>query len=167
MDTHQNAYVEHIVKRKDPGFWKILRVISAALLALSFLFMMVSPAGILLLAAAGGLFFYVSRNASLEYEYLYIEGDLSVDAIMNRSARKRVVDISKDDLILVAPFRSDSALSELRSGQVKLQDLSGDGPENLKYAVLYRQNNERLCIYIEMTDALLREMRYYSPSKIR
>ena len=60
---------------------------------------------IFLLAAAAGTYF-VFLNMSVEYEYLFAEGGLSVDRILGKARRKRVFDCDKEDVQVVAPADS-------------------------------------------------------------
>lgn len=166
MDNARNSYVEHLVKRKDPSYWTLLKILSYVLAAAGLLISMSTAFGFLLLLAAAALVYVIHLFSSVEYEYLYIEGSFSVDEVLNRSRRRKLVDTGKDELILAAPQNSDAVKEEMRNGG-KLTDLSGNCDANRKYVYICQQKGQKKYLLIEMTDELLRDMRYYSPSKVK
>lgn len=165
MDGIRNEYVEHIVKRRDPAYIKVLLVAAGLLTLVLLLLSLSSPILLLLFFGGAALTYYLWLKSHTEYEYLYIDGTLSVDEIMNKSRRKQLLETRGEELLLAAPKNSDAVKDQLPGA--KIQDLSGDGPEDRKYAYIYARNGERYCIYIEATEALLREIRYHAPQKMK
>ncbi|NWO21391.1 hypothetical protein HW273_05715 [Oribacterium sp. oral taxon 102] len=159
-------YVEHLVKRKDPGYFMILKLLCIVLDIFGILAAFRFVPGLLLLLLAGILSYFVWLYASVEYEYLYMAGNFTVDMVLNRSRRRKKLETNAEELILIAPKSSSTARDALRS-PCRVMDLSGNGPENLKYAYIFSRGGEKQCCYIEMTDKLLRELRFHSPSKVK
>lgn len=159
-------YVEHLVKRKDPAYFALLKILCVLLDILALFLALNTLVGILLLILAAVLTYFVWQYASVEYEYLYMGGNLTVDEVFNKSRRKTLMETNREELVLIAPKSSTSARDELR-GDCKIMDISGAGAENLKYAYIFSRNGQKHCFYIEMTEQLLREMRYHSPSKVK
>ena len=158
-------YVEHLVKRRDPGYFAILKVFLIALDLLFFLLFFRFPPVFLLLLLSAAATYFVFLHAHVEYEYLYIGGSLTVDKILNKS-RKKILETGAPELLLIAPKRSDAARDALPSGE-RAVDLSGDGEEERKYLYLYQKEGKKRAVYLDMTEELLREMRMHSPSKLR
>ena len=92
MDTIREDFVEHLVKRKDPVYWKLLLVVSGICTALSLMVALVNLFGILIFIGLSVVTYFIWLNSSVEYEYLYIEGEFSVDRILHKNTRKKMVD---------------------------------------------------------------------------
>lgn len=100
------TYVECLVKRETPAYMKLLKIL-VIMLAVCFiilgLFTVVAMIiGVLLCIGA----YFVYLNCDLEYEYLYVDKELSVDKIMARSRRKRVAAYDMGKLEIMAPLKS-------------------------------------------------------------
>ncbi len=103
---NQDMYVEWLVKRKEPAYAWPARIGLAILCLISLFFALMVVWGILLLAAVGAGSFFLWQMLSVEYEYLYVDGSFSIDKILGKSRRKKVMECSKDELIMVAPADS-------------------------------------------------------------
>lgn len=158
-------YVEHLVKRNDPSYFQILKVLFLLLDVIGVMSCFISLFGIFILAAAAAGTYFVFLNASVEYEYLYIAGSLSIDRILNKQKRKKVLETNESELVLAAPIDSDEAKSEIRNA--KIMDYSGKGDRSLKYYYVLNRSGEKQALILEVTDELLKEMRLHSPSRVR
>jgi hypothetical protein len=96
-----------MVKRK-PNLG--MKVLYAALVALTVLFVLGGMvAGLLFLIIGGGfavLTYFAYLNTEIEYEYLYIDRQLSVDKVLNRSRRKKVASYDLERMEILAPIAS-------------------------------------------------------------
>ena len=94
MDT----FFEQIIKvrrtsSQTAGVVGILLLLVALLVVFGFLFMMgFSLAVLLSFGACWGAFKLIQRS-SIEYEYIFTNGDLDIDKIIARSSRKRVASV--------------------------------------------------------------------------
>lgn len=99
----------------------------------------------LLLVAFAILTFFVLRCTDLEFEYLYLDKEITIDKIMSKTKRKRagVIDLYKVEII--APVKSFK-LDEYRNRQVKCFDYSAgkDLPEQKLYVIYYEGNKKFL-----------------------
>lgn len=159
-------YVEHMVKRKDPGYFLLLKLACVILDIFALIIALSNAYGLILLILAGILSYIVWLFSSVEYDYLYMSGSFTVEQILNRSRRKKLLDTNASELLLVAPKGSASAKDMLGQG-LKTMDLSGTGDESRKYAYIMTRNGEKHCYYIDMPEKLLKEMRYHTPSKVK
>ena len=83
------SYVECLVARRPSGGMKALKVALIVLTVIGVLLGMIAfPLLIVAAAAAVGAYF-ASLYSSLEYEYLYVDKEISVDKILNKSKRKK------------------------------------------------------------------------------
>ena len=92
MDRQMDVFVEQIVKKrfgpKDYAIVVLAVLAGLVVIALSFLIPAVGLL-ILVLAAVGAYYLITSRN--LEFEYSITNGDITIDKIVNRRKRKRVI----------------------------------------------------------------------------
>jgi hypothetical protein len=160
-----NTYVEHLVKGKESILWKLLFGLAVILAAGSLWFAMVNVFGILLFIACSVAVYFVWLNSSIEYEYLYIDGEFSVDTVLHKSRRRKLVNVKASDLIICAPVNSEDA--KYNANGAKLLDVSGQCPDSRKYVYVYNQGSQKYAMTFEMTDALEKEIRYYTPQKYK
>ena len=77
-------YAEWLVKRKAPAYMMLVKVLMVLVCVVAF-FIAVSPLlgifGILVLFAAAGAAYFVFRNSEVEFEYLYVTNQLTIDRI--------------------------------------------------------------------------------------
>ena len=50
--------------------------------------------------------YFITMNANLEYEYLYVDRELTVDKVMNKSKRKRIATFDIGKIEIMAPIKS-------------------------------------------------------------
>lgn len=103
-----DAYVECLVKGKDNVKAKAgkiaLIVLAVGLAALTFITMQLWI--IIFVIACSALAYYISGYEQVEYEYLYIDKELTIDRIYNQEKRKRVATYSLDSMEIIAPIKS-------------------------------------------------------------
>ena len=116
-----DSYVECLVKAKQPTWAKILKVLLITLTVLSCLVMFVFIIFLPVALAAGVGAYFLNMYTDLEYEYLYLDKELSVDKIMAKSKRKRVGTYSLDRMEVFAPVYSYH-LDNFKNRQVKEKD---------------------------------------------
>ena len=92
-----NSYAEHLVKRKQPAYWLAVKAGMILLFILSLLLMARIPFGFVLPVAAAAGIYLVFLNGDIEYEYLYIDRQLTVDRIAGKSRRRRAAEYDMAD----------------------------------------------------------------------
>lgn len=100
------TYVECLVARK-PSF--IMRLLKTILMMLTAVFILIGvlffPALIIALVF-GAAAYFVYLNADIEYEYLYLDKEISIDKVMAKSRRKKAAVYSVDQMEILAPIQS-------------------------------------------------------------
>mgnify|MGYP000077390531 CR=1 FL=1 len=109
-----DSYVECLVKAKQPAWAKILKVLLVTLTVLSCLVMFVFIIFLPVALVAGVGAYFLNMFTDLEYEYLYLDKELSVDKIMAKSKRKQ-------------PGPHGSICTGLFLSSGRLQEPSGEG----------------------------------------
>lgn len=161
-----DAYSEWLVKRKTPAYMYALMVLMSIITVVSVL---VSGAigiiGFVVMVVAGGATYFLHLNLNIEYEYLFSDGELTIDKIMGKSKRKKAWEGKMEDIRFIAS--SDSAtLNDHRVSGSKKLDFSSQVSGNKTYTIIYQSAGEHFEIVIEPNDKMLQCFRQTAPRKI-
>ena len=155
-------YTEQLVK-KQAGMKDI--VIKAALVAVtivSVLIVFLFPFGIILPVLAVILDVLMFRRLNVEYEYLFVNGDLDIDKIMNKAKRKRMFSANVNDLEILAP--ADSI--EVRQYQkAKTYNYSSGSGQAALYALVSERGEQKKIIF-EPNDTIVEGFYMMAPRKV-
>ncbi len=161
----QDAYVEHLVKRKTPPYALAVKILLGVLFAAAVFMALTTYIGIVVLLAVCAASYFIMLNLNVEFEYLYIDGQLSIDKILNRNKRKKVMECDKDSLLMMAPLDS-YVLKDYEGTGVKVIDCSSGRNDVKKYAFIYQAGQQRNKVIIEPNEKLLQCIRSTTPRKI-
>ena len=156
-------YIEHLVKGKRGTKEYMERGVA---IALPFLFMF-----ILSLLSLPIIFFvfllpisyYIRIRSDKEYEYLYMAGELSVDIVFHKSSRKKLLSVTKEELLEIRQW-SPETLERYKRAGISVMDLAGFG-ENQHYFYLVGHEGMKTAYILDCPEKLLKEMRLYSRDK--
>lgn len=118
--------------------------------------------GILLFFA----FYFVHKYNFIEYEYIYIEGQLDIDRIYAKSRRKSVAKIDMEDLIMIAPAGSREISNYERNNEVKKKNCTSCLPDRKIYDAVYKDKKGTYLIYFEPDENMLDLIAVRNPRKI-
>lgn len=159
-----DAYVECLVKAKRSTLGGVLRGLLIVVAVICFLaaFIGIILAFIPMILAGVGAYF-VNLYTDLEYEYLYLDKELTVDKVMAKSKRKRVATYSLDRMEIFAPIKS-YRLDNYKNRDVKVKDYSiGEEQQpDLRY-VMYYEGGEK--IILSPSPELVKVMKNAAPRK--
>ena len=122
----ENNYVECLVASKGSPlvkFFSYLSLVLAVIFFLSSILTVLGIAGLILCVAAGVVYYFLSLNANIEFEYQYCEREITVDKILNKSKRKSVGKFEVDHIEALAPTNSHH-LDEFKNKTLKTMDFS-------------------------------------------
>ena len=118
------TYVECMVKKKANGLMSALKVLLIGITVITGLLGFMGLIVFLIIAVVAGVgAYFVSLNANLEYEYLYVDKQLTVDKIMARTRRKKVETFDLERMEILAPIKSWH-LDDYKNRQLKGVDYS-------------------------------------------
>lgn len=159
------TYVECLVKAKQSTmskFFKILLIMLTVVFGL-LTFIGFVPAMIIAVLTGAGAYF-VNLYSDLEYEYLYLDKELTVDKVMARSKRKRVGTYSIDRMEIFAPIKSYH-LDNFKNRNVKTRDYSiGEELQPDERYVIYYEGGERLVL--NPSPELVKAVKNVAPRKV-
>lgn len=158
------TYVEILVKKKTPAYMKLLKIL---LIMLTVCFVLVGlmlwPA-LLIGVVLGVASYFVYMNAELEYEYLYVDKEFTVDKIMAKSKRKRVEVFDLDKMEIVAPINSWH-LDNYKNRSDKTFDYSSGehGQPDKRYVFFYDGQKK---VIFEPNEEMIKAMQFAAPRKV-
>lgn len=119
----------------------------------------------LIIAVVAGVgAYFVSLNANLEYEYLYVDKQLTVDKIMARTRRKKVETFDLERMEILAPIKSWH-LDDYKNRQLKVVDYSSgvEQQPDIRYSMIY--NGEKRVIF-EPNAEMVAAIKSIAPRKV-
>ena len=111
-------------------------------------------------------YFVVIPGTDLEFEYLFVNGELDIDKIMAKSKRKRVKNLNISECDLMAPLNSHRMDYYNSNQKLKIQDFSSGNPEHKRFAIIARDGADTCKVIIEPDETLAKTMRNTAPSKV-
>lgn len=160
------SYVEWMVKRKPSTLWKFLKILMITATVMFGLVAFVSSNLLVVLAAValGVGAYFVSLNSEIEYEYLYVNKELSVDKILSQSKRKRVATYDLDKMEIVAPLKSWH-LDNYKNRQDKTVDYSSGIEEKPEKRYVFFYDGKEKVIF-EPNEAMINAMKQVTARKV-
>ncbi len=157
------AVVECLVQSKKTtkdyiarGLILFLDIVVIVILVISFM-LYVPFIGIIFVAIAVPITYFVFRNTNLEYEYAFFDGELNVDKIMNKRVRKKLGTFNFSRLEIMAPEDSERIKTGLNNR--KQIDYSSHNPKDTAYvAVLYNDKNNLVELKFNPSEELLKSI---------
>ena len=133
-----DTYVECLIKAKQSFAAKFFKIFLIVLTVIFCIAMMVFMPAMLLALATGVGAYFLNLYTDIEYEYLYLDKELTVDKVLAKSKRKRVATYSIDRMEVFAPIKSYH-LDNYKNRDVKVKDYSiGEELQpDLRYAMYY------------------------------
>ena len=118
------------------------------------------------IALAGVVYFSIifMRNFDLEYEYIFTNGELEVDAVKARKTRKRIVSISCKNIELMASDKNMNYKRDFEDGVFAKKYNAVFNPDDGRiYHVIFSKNGERSLLTFQPPVKLLEAMQKMNP----
>lgn len=161
-----DAYAEWLVKRKTPTYaFVLIPVLVIALFISAYLALVYGVVGLLIATAVFVGAYLLFRNMKVEYEYIYVTGQLSFDKILGQSKRKRIMDCDLEQIIVVAPIDSYLVKDQVNNN-TKVKDFSSQMPGKRLFALVYQSGQDRTKVIFEPNDKILECLRNGAPRKV-
>ncbi|MBO4412174.1 MAG: hypothetical protein J5794_08330 [Lachnospiraceae bacterium] len=163
----EGCYAESGVSRKMKPAAVLALIGMTALITGSLLLTLVNQWGALLLAASVIAAFIFYRYLRVEYEYIFVTGELQIDKIYSGSVRKPGPRVDMSDVESVEPVKEEALANAKASGRVKIEDYTSHRDEYPAYMVVYRGKEGVSYLLFEPNENMLKTMWRHSPSKVR
>ncbi|MBR4083493.1 MAG: hypothetical protein IKK33_04325 [Lachnospiraceae bacterium] len=160
------AYVECLIEAKSSMLLKILQVglivltVILGFLGITFMLWLA-----LIIAVGTGIAAYFAyMNADIEYEYLYLDKEITIDKVMAKSNRKRVGVYTLERMEVLAPIKSYH-LDNYKNRNVKVLDYSIGVEEqpDLRYALYYEGG---LKLILSPSEEMVKVIKNVAPRKV-
>lgn len=162
-----DLYTELLVKKEKTVKDSLIRIgLMTLVVLLAFVGLFIYPLFLLGAVAAGVAAYFIIPRTELEFEYLFVNGEMDIDKIMAKSKRKRVLSFNLAEADIAAPVKSHRMDYYNGNQKMKVLDFSSGNPEHNRMAVITRVNNEACRIILEPDEALVKSMKNSAPSKV-
>lgn len=161
-----DAYVECMVAKKPSGLMNFCKYITIGLAGIIFILgLLVSNLLFLIVGIAFGVgAYFISLNADVEYEYLYLDKEITVDKVLNKTKRKRFQVYELEKIEIMAPLKSYH-LDDYKNRTYKEVDISSGvaGQPETRYVFYYDGNCK---VIFEPSAEMVKMCRNAAPRKV-
>ena len=165
----QSIFVEQIVARKNPPMTRVTLGIMIALTVFVGLngILLLQPVALVLFLALLGLLYFMFLQVNIEYEYSVTEDVLDIDIIRWKRKRKHMVSMSMDQVIVIAPARTDP-VSAYVGRKLKTYDCTSHDADKEYYTLVFKPQGETVeqKVLFEPDELVLDALWRKAPSKV-
>lgn len=164
VNKMSETYVECLVARRPSTMKSFLKILLIMLTACFLLIGLVFIPGLLVAIATGVGAYFMNLNANVEFEYLYLDKEISVDKVMAKSRRKKQATYSVDQMEILAPLNSHR-LDSYNNRNLKTIDYSSGVASQPEKRYMMVCNGDTKVI-LEPNEAMLKAIRNVAPRKV-
>lgn len=163
----ESVFKEQLVKKEKNPKDSAMKVgiIILAIIVIIFVNILIPSFGVFIALAVGYGTYWFLQRFDIEYEYVFTNGELDIDAIFSKSKRKRMLAIDVKTFDLMAQIEDPMYLHEWKRAQKTLDYSSGKIKPNT-YGVLFTQQGELVHLIFEPNDSILDGMARYIPRQL-
>lgn len=162
-----DTYVEQLVSKKKNPMLNVARFILYGVAIAFILFSLV--AGYLFLIGGivvGAVAYFLLPSFDVEYEYLYLSKEITIDKITSQQRRKTVetIDLAKAEII--APINSHE-LDSYKNRNLATKDYTSGEADAKAYMIAYIDGQDSKLISFEPDDEMLSAIKSVFPRKVK
>ena len=162
-----DLYTEEIVKKEKTAKDTLIKVLLIAGTVVSVLSLMVFGwLSIVLIIAFAVADYFIMPTLSLEYEYLYVNGEIDIDKIMSKQKRKRVFSGDVASLELLAPSQSHELDHYRTRNDIKKNDFSSGKKDARTYTMILKKDQGMEMVVFEPSEVMLKDMKRMAPREV-
>ena len=106
---------------------------------------------------------FLFKRMNVEFEYVYFNGDLDIDKILDMQSRKRVLSTNIKEIEVVAPVGAVELQPYQRK---KVLDFSTQNPEDKAYEMVTLFKGETVRVVFNPNEKILNGMKNMAPRKV-
>lgn len=156
-------YTEQLVKKQTTMKDVFIKALLVAVAIVSVFVVLMFPVALIVPVVVIAAVVFLIRRLNVEYEYLYVNGDLDIDKIMNKAKRKRVFSANIDNFELLAPEGAE-ALNQFRNARVV--DYSSGSADGRRYVLVVAENGQVTKLVFEPNDEIIEGVFLMAPRKV-
>lgn len=159
-----DTYVECLVKKKTSTLFLLLRILSVMLTVVFILLGLILWPALIIGVLTGVAAYFIYLNSDLEYEYLYLDKEITIDKVMAKTRRKRVAKYDVQRMEILAPMNSYH-LGDYKNRTAKTNDYSsGEVKQPEVRYVMYYEGGQR--VILEPDGELVKAIKNVAPRKV-
>lgn len=157
------VFVEQILKRRVNVSGFLLRILSVFVVLIGFMSILwLGMLGFTLTILLGYAAYLVWSYTSVEYEYSFLNGELSIDKIMGQRKRKSIADYDIKEAEVIAPVMSEQVIRA--SMNAVLKDYSSGSKNGDVYAMIINNANGKTKVLFEPNEKVIEAMHHMRPN---
>lgn len=165
-DQMSEAYVECMVARKQNPFATVIKIF---VYALAGAFCVMGVIGYTAMFVPGLAFiavgYFLLPGMDLEFEYLYLDKELTIEKVLAKQKRKKVLTLDLNKMEIIAPIRSHE-LDSHKNRKVPMLDCSSQKADANPFIIVYHDNNKEEMICFEPNAEMLKAIKTVFPRKV-
>ncbi len=161
-----DSYKEILVKRQTPMMMRVLKGALIGLTVLSFVGGLLMWPLLIVGAVLLAVDYFVVPKFEVEYEYLYVNGELDVDAIYSRQKRKKMGTYDMAELEILAPSESHAVDAYKNKQGAKVKDYTSLDPQVKSYLLVFNKEKGQEMIRVELEESIINDIRRIAPRKV-
>ena len=158
------TYVECLVAKKSSAVMTFLKFFLIMMTVVFVLIGLIYVVGLIVAIVTGIGAYFATMNANIEYEYLYVDKEISVDKVMAKSRRKKAGTFSVEQMEIFAPLNSHR-LDSYRNRDTKTVDYSsGVAAQPERRYMMVCNGGTR--VILEPNEAMIKAVQTVAPRKV-
>ena len=162
-----DSYKEILIKRNTPVGNKILKGLLIALAAISIFIGLVFWPLLIVGAVLVVVCWLFVPKLEVEYEYLYVNGELDIDAIYSKQKRKKMGSYDASELEILAPENSHELDSFRNRKDIKVHDYSSLEENAKTFGMAINGDKGMELIYFDPNEAIIKDMQRIAPRSVK
>ncbi len=159
------SYVETSVKRKETAATYAIRVIMVLAAIFAFFFSLNNVISLIISVVIIVAIVYFFPQLKVDYEYVFVDGQLDFDRILGGNKRKHDLRIDFEQVEVMAPEGSH-ALDSYKNVQLKVKDYSSRSKDVKPYVLIYRKGDTAYRILFEPSKKMIQAIKQKAPRKV-
>ncbi len=160
-----DCYAEWLVKRKASAYNYLIKAVLIFLCVISVLAALLFPFGIIVLTIVGAVTYFTFQRLSVEFEYLIVNDQITIDKVMGQARRKKAWEGTMGEVQIVGPVDS-YVVKDFEKQGIKVLDFTSHMPNAKVYAIIHQSGGNTTKILFEPNDRILNIMRQKGPRKV-
>ncbi len=161
------VFVEQIIKRKIDTKGICIRILAVMLIIPGLISMIIIDPilGFSITALLVYIAYLMFNQTSVEYEYSFLNGELTIDKILGQNKRKHVTDLDIKQAEIIAPAYSDDIISRING--IRTLDFSSGYKSDDRYSMIVYDGKERIQVLFDPNENVIEAMHTMRPSIVK
>ena len=162
-----DMYSELLVKKEQTVKDQAIKILLIFLLVFTAIAgLILTPLAWVLTIGLGIAAYFVLPLLDLEYEYVFVNGELDIDRIASKAKRKRMKSFDLAKMEIMAPVNSHRMDYQNHNTNMKVLDFSSGNPQHKIFAMIIADDNSVCKVLLEPDRELINNIAKSCPRKV-